>query len=163
MRLVFAVIGTALVLGTAGCSSRDQEKTKEEVREDAHKTAEDAKKAGREIKQDAKDLSQRVSAAVQPDSRSASDKFEAGTDRMKVAAAKAGVKLDHAALLAEVKTKLASDAGLSTLTRVDVALHGSEVTLSGTVATEEQKKAAELAAAQVHGVTHVHNALIVQP
>ena len=104
-----------------------------------------AKKAGRKIKEDAKDLSHQTQAAVQPDTESASD------------------KMSHAALLAKVKTKLASDAGLSTLAHVDVTLNGSVVTLSGTVANEDQKKRAEIAASQVDGVTRVRNRLVAQP
>ncbi len=163
MRLISAVVATALLLGTSACTSQDQAKAKEEVREDAKKTSEEAKQAGREIKEDAKELSQRVGAVVKPDSQSASEKLSNGADRLQAATSRAGVKLDHAALLAKVKAKLASDAGLATLTKVDVQVNGSEVTLSGSVATEAQKQAAELAASQVDGVARVHNSLIVQP
>lgn len=164
MKLISAgILGTALVLGIAGCSSQDQEKAKQEAREDARKTSEGARKAGHEAKEEARELSQRVDAVVKPDSQSASDKLSSGADQVKDAASRAGVKLDHAAIVAKVRAKLASDAGLATLTKVDVAVNGSVVTLSGTVATEEQKKAAEVAASHVDGVTQVRNSLTVQP
>lgn len=163
MKLIAVTLaGVALVVGTTGCSTQNQEKAKAEVKEDAHKTSEEAKKAGHEIKEDAKELSQRVDAAVKPDSESASDKLSKGSDKMKDAASHAGVKLDHAALLAKVKTKLASDAGLSTLANVNVEEDGGVISLSGTVATEEQKKAAEVSAGQVTGVVRVHNNLTVK-
>lgn len=152
MRILSVALGIALVLGAAGCSSQNQEQAKE-----------DAKKAGHEIKAEAKELKDGVNAAVKPDSESASDKMAAAGAKAQDAASHAGIKLDHAALLAKVKTKLASEAGLSTLTNIDVTVAGSEVTLSGTVANEDQKKAAEQAASQVDGVTRVHNQLAVQP
>lgn len=151
-KAILIVGGCIWLIGLAACSSNDQEKAKAEARD-----------AGARLKQDAKDLSRKVDAAVKPDRESASDKLSDGTTKLKVASSKAGVKLDQAALLAKVKTKLASDAGLSTLTRVEVRVEGSIVTLSGTVSSEEQKKAAELAASQVGGVTRVNNVLIVAP
>jgi osmotically-inducible protein OsmY len=164
MKLTLAgLFAGVLILGIAGCSAHDQEVTKREVREDAQKAKEDAKRAGRQIKEDARNLSERVNAAVQPDTQSASDKLANGADRVKNATSRAGVKLDHATLLAKVKAKLASDAGLSTLTKIQVDVAGSVVTLSGTVSTDEQKKSAEAAASQVEGVTRVHNSLNVQP
>jgi osmotically-inducible protein OsmY len=77
-------------------------------------------------------------------------------------AAQAGQKLDHAALLAKVKAKLATDAGLRTVSTVDVDLTGDTVTLRGTVSSPEQKQSAERAAAQVDGIAHVINQLTVQ-
>ena len=98
---------------------------------------------------------------MKPDSENASDKMSAAGDRVKDASSKAGVKLDQAALLAKVKTKLASDAGLATLTKVEVTTDGSVVMLSGEVSSAEQKKAVEKAAAQVDGVTKVVNNVVV--
>ena len=66
-------------------------------------------------------------------------------------------------MLARVKSRLAADAGLSTLTSVSVAVNGSVVTLTGTVANVDQKKAAASAASQVDGVSRVRNDLLVRP
>ena len=163
MRILSAILGLVLVIGGIACSSSDQEKAKEQAREDLRKTTDEAKKAGHEIKEGAKELNRRVAAAVQPDTESASGKLSHAQAQAKNAAANAGVELDHAALLAKVKTKVASDAGLSTITNVNISVAGSVVTLSGTVANENQKKAAEMAASQVDGVTQVQNRLTVQP
>jgi hyperosmotically inducible periplasmic protein len=163
MRIPTAISIFALTIGLVGCSSSDQEQAKKQAREDAHEAADEAKRAGHEIKEGAKELNRRAKDAMQPDSQSASDKMSQAEAKAKDAAAHAGVKLDHAALLAKVKTSLASNAGLSTVTSVDVTVDGSVVTLSGTVPTDNQKKAAEMAASQVDGVTQVHNNLTLQP
>jgi osmotically-inducible protein OsmY len=163
MRILSIALAFVLAIGLLACNSSEQEKAKERAREDVRKTADEAKKAGREIKEDTKELSRRVDAAVQPDSESASDKISHAETKVKDSASHAGVKLDHAALLVKVKDRIASDAGLSTLTNVDVAVNGSVVTLSGTVANEDQKKAVEMAASQVDGITQVQNRLTVQP
>jgi len=141
MRLFSITLGLALAIGLVGCNSSDQRKAKEEARE-----------AGREIKKDAKELSQKVDSAVGPSGGSASDKM-----------AHVDAKLDRAALVGKVKAKLAADAGLSTLANVEVVVNGSIVTLTGTAASEDQRKAAELAASQVDGVTRVRNHLVVRP
>jgi osmotically-inducible protein OsmY len=134
----------------SACSSHNQEQARE-----------DARKAGSEVKADAKELRQKVDAAVKPDSQSASDKMSEGVNKMEEAGSRAAVKLDRAALLAKVKTKLAADAGLDTLSKVDVSIKGNVVILSGSVSSEEQKKAAEQAASQVDGVARVNNSLVV--
>ncbi len=147
MRPSFALLGIILVIGLTACSSSGQEKAKQQTRDAGHEVAEGAKKADQEITKEAKDLSSKVQAAVGPERQDP--------------AGHAQVALSHAALLAKVKTKVASDAGLTTLTDVDVHLAGSVVTLTGTVANEDQKKAAETAAAQVEGVTQVRNQIVV--
>jgi osmotically-inducible protein OsmY len=137
MRILSVILGFPLLLGLAACSPSDQERAKEQARENGRELSHEAKVAGEEIKKDAKDLSRQVDAAVQP-------------------------RLDHAALVAKVKSKLASDAGLSTLSHVEVDADGSVVTLSGTVTNETQKRAAEIAAAKVDGVSRVENRLVVR-
>jgi osmotically-inducible protein OsmY len=164
MRRYSAALGFVLVLGLTSCSSSDREKAREEAREDARKAGEEAKKAGKAIEQGATDLSHKVDAAVQqPSGATTDEKLAAAREKASVAADRASVKIDHATLLAKVKTKLASDAGLSTLAHVIVTLNAGEVTLSGTVASDAQKKAAEMAASQVDGVTRVHNRLTIRP
>ncbi len=135
----------ALVMGMTACSALDQRKADEQAREAGHELSDEAKKAGHEIKKDAKELSQKVDSTVGPDGASASE------------------KMSHAALVGKVKSKLAADAGLSTLNNVEVTVNGSVVTLSGTAANAEQRKAAELAAAEVDGVTRVRNDIVVRP
>lgn len=108
-------------------------------RHDQRLVKEEAREAGREIKNDAKELSRKVQDGS------------------------ASAKLDQATLVARVKSKLAADAGLSTLADVDVVVNGSVVTLTGTAANNEQRKSAELAAAQVDGVTRVRNDITLRP
>jgi osmotically-inducible protein OsmY len=162
MRILSATLQFALAVGLVACSSSDQEKAKEEARRDGQKASEEAKKAAREIKKEAKDLSRQVGASAKPGDGSASDQMGRAGESAKDAASRAEVHLDHAALLACVKAKLASDAGLATLKNIDVGVTGSVVTLSGTVANEYQKKAAVIAASQVEGVTRVQDRIAVQ-
>lgn len=138
---LISVTATAavLVIGLAGCSRHDQQQVKEEARE-----------AGREIKQDAKELGHKVDNSL--GGGSAQDKM-----------ARVDAKLDRATLVGRVKSKLAADAGLSTLADVEVVVNGGIVTLTGTAASEEQRKSAELAAASVDGVTRVRNHIVVRP
>lgn len=161
MRVLPATLQLVLIMGLVGCRSSDQEKAKEQARDDGRKISEEAKKAGQEIKKDAKELSREMDAAVKPGGE-ASEKMSQAEAKTKDAASQAGAELNHAALLAKVKAKLASDAGLTTLKNVEVAVNGSVVTLSGVVANENQKQAAELAASQVEGVTRVQNRIAVQ-
>jgi BON domain len=161
MRILSAALQFTLIFGLVACSSSDREKAKEEAREDGRKASEEAKKAGQEIKKDAKELSSQARAAVQPGGAASEGAAHAEAEA-KDAAAKANVHLDHAALLARVKTKLASDAGLATLKNVHVSAKGTVVTLSGTVANEYQKRAAVIAASQAEGVTRVEDSLTVQ-
>jgi osmotically-inducible protein OsmY len=156
-KLVSATLGIVLVVGLTACSTADQQKAKEQAREAGHELSADAKKAGHEIKKDAKELGNKV------DSAASSDKVSHVDSDAKNAAARTDDKLDHAALEAKVKTKLISDAGFSTLTSVSVSVTGDVVTLTGTAASEEQKRSAGVAAAQVNGVARVRNLLSVRP
>ncbi len=163
MRVLSATLQFTLVFGLVACSSSDREKAREEARRDGQKASEEARKAAREIKNEAKDLKSQVGGtAGRPGDGSASDQMSQAGDKAKDAASRAEVHLDHAALLARVKTKLASDAGLATLKNIDVTAAGSVVTLSGTVANEYQKRAAVIAASQVEGVTRVEDRIAVQ-
>ncbi len=72
-------------------------------------------------------------------------------------AIKPAVKLDHAAIIAKVKAKLASDVGLSTVTGIDVDASGQVVTLRGTVARESRNSRPSKPSMQVNGVTRVVN------
>jgi hyperosmotically inducible protein len=68
----------------------------------------------------------------------------------------------NAALTAKVKTALASDVGLRTLTGINVDSEGTVVTLKGKVDTEENKRRAEQVAQRVEGVSSVRNQLTVE-
>ncbi len=161
MRILSATLQFTLILGLAACSSSNSEKAKQEAHDDGRKASDEAKKAGREIKKEAKELSNQVSAAVRPGG-SAHEGMAHAEDSAKDAAARANVQLDHAALLARVKTKLASDAGLATLKNVEVSANGTVITLSGTVDNEYQKKSAVLAASQVEGVSRVEDRIAIK-
>jgi osmotically-inducible protein OsmY len=100
-----------------------------------------------------------------PDSQTAGAErklTDAGRE-LRTAGEHAAVKLDRAAMIAKVKTKLAKDVGLSVAASLDVDSTGQVVTLRGTVSSEEQKQHAERAAMQVNGVTRVINLLQVKP
>ncbi len=121
-------------------------------------------------KQEARDLTTKINQAVNSGgpaqggtTQSAEEKLRKGSDDLRVAGKKAGVKLDRAALIAKVKTKLATDVGLSTATSIEVEARGDVVTLKGTVSSEEQKHQAEEAVTQLSGVARVINKLAVTP
>jgi hyperosmotically inducible periplasmic protein len=67
-----------------------------------------------------------------------------------------------ATLTGKVKTALASDAGLRTMTNINVDSADGVVTLKGKVDTAEAKKKAEQIAKQVDGVKRVKNELRVE-
>jgi osmotically-inducible protein OsmY len=134
-----AILLSLLLLVSTGCDRSTQEKARERQAEAEQKI----RRLGNEAKQRAKELDHNIKGAVQPDSEHA------------------GEKLDDAALLAKVKTKLASDIGIATLNNVNVDTSGSVVTLRGTVATDGERQEAQRATSQVSGVTSVVNELKV--
>jgi hyperosmotically inducible protein len=95
------------------------------------------------------------------------DKVETQADRaadkVESAADKAGDKMGEAATTTAVKSKLAADVRLSTITSINVDTHGNVVTLTGTVPTSADRTNAEMVAKTVDGVTTVVNNLVVQP
>lgn len=173
-----AAITFCLILLTllGGCSRSSQETAQQreaDAKAKAHQAAEhldqDAHKLGREVKQEARALDHQIGAALNSTGPSADgtsqaqQKLDRGSRDLRLEAGKAGVKLDHAALIAKVKAKLATDVGLSTVTGVDVDATGQVVTLHGTVDSVQQKQLAEQAALQVNGVTKVVDNLVVRP
>ncbi|HEX6690410.1 MAG TPA: BON domain-containing protein [Burkholderiales bacterium] len=66
-----------------------------------------------------------------------------------------------AALTGKVKSALAADVGLKTVTSIDVDSDKGIVTLKGKVESAEQKKRAEMVAKKVSGVKSVKNQLTV--
>ena len=67
-----------------------------------------------------------------------------------------------AALTTKVKTALASDAGMRTMTNIDVDSADGVVTLKGKVHSADAKKQAEAIAKKVDGVKRVKNELRVE-
>lgn len=176
MRTLATCVCFILMTLTTGCSQSDQQtahqraaEAKVKAHEDAQRLNQDAKKLGQEVKQEAHVLGRQIGTALNstaPATNSTSgaqEKLARGSHDLRVEADKAGVKLDHAALVAKVKAKLASDVGLSTVTGVDVDTTGQIVTLRGTVDSVQQKQLAEQAAMQVSGVTRVIDQLQVRP
>lgn len=165
-----ALIMTAiLVLILTGCSQSEQEKAQQRAAEAQRKAREEAHKLAHEAKRAANSLDSQIGQAMNgsgPRSTatdSAGQKLRRGGEDLRAAGSEASVKLDRAALIAKVKAKLASDVGLSTVTRVEVDDSGQVVTLRGTVDSPEQKAQAEHAVRQLDGVTRVVNDLEVKP
>jgi hyperosmotically inducible periplasmic protein len=65
-------------------------------------------------------------------------------------------------LTTKVKSALAADVGLKTLTGINVDSEGSVVTLKGSVDTEANKRRAEQIARGVEGVSTVRNQLTLE-
>jgi osmotically-inducible protein OsmY len=167
-KLASACIGAIAALSLA-CTSNDQERAREKAAEAKRKTRQELQKLGQAGKREAKKLHRNVNEALQggqPDSHTAAgaeQKLNDAGRELRTAGEQAAVKLDRAAMLAKVKTKLATDVGLSTAASVDVDASGQVVTLRGTVSSEEQKQQAERAVSEINGVTKVINLLQVKP
>jgi osmotically-inducible protein OsmY len=151
--------GLGLLCGQLACSQSDRETERQREAEAREKTAraterakEETRKLGQELKQEARQLDRNIDRALSGTGTAPPD------EKLR----QAGVKLDHAAMIAKVKAKLAADVGLSTVTSVDVDATGQVVTLRGTVSSEDQKQSAENAVRQLSGVTKVINLLRVQ-
>jgi osmotically-inducible protein OsmY len=169
-----ALFLTSLFL-LGGCSQSDQQtaqqreaEAKDKARHATERLKQDAHKLGSEIKQEARSLNDKIGNSLNssaPSSNGSSEaeaKIKRGTEDLRVEAGQAGVKLSRAAVIARVKTKLATDVGLSTVTSVDVDTTGQVVTLHGTVDSTAQKQQAEQAVLQVPGVTRVIDDLSVR-
>jgi hyperosmotically inducible periplasmic protein len=74
----------------------------------------------------------------------------------------AGRQVDDAAIKTAVKTKLAADVKLSTLTNIEVNSTNGVVTLAGQVDTADQRRMAADVARSVDGVVKVNNNLQVK-
>ncbi len=172
-----ALLTGLLLASLIGCSRADQQnadrkaaEAKEKAHAEGQRVRDDARKLGYQAKQEASSLRQNIDRALQGTGPAqggttgqAEDKLRRGGHDLRVAGDQAAVKLDHAAMIAKVKAKLASDVGLSTVTGIDVDTSGQIVTLRGTVASDEQKQQAEEAVMQVSGVTRVVDRLTVKP
>jgi hyperosmotically inducible periplasmic protein len=88
---------------------------------------------------------------------------ERAEQRTETAADRAGGAMSDASITTAVKSKMAADVRMSTLTSVDVDTNGAVVTLSGHVPTEADKTQAETVAKSVDGVARIENKLEVRP
>jgi osmotically-inducible protein OsmY len=70
---------------------------------------------------------------------------------------------EQGVLVAQVKGQIEHSLGAASLTSVHVDTKGRTVTLTGSVSSADEKRAAELAAARVAGVDHVVNQIVVNP
>lgn len=71
-------------------------------------------------------------------------------------------EIDDATLTTAVKSKIAADTRLGTLTSINVDSNSGKVTLSGTVRSADEKKRVEAVAISVSGVRTVVNNLEVR-
>jgi osmotically-inducible protein OsmY len=137
-----AIILAFLFIGA--CDRRDRER----AREEAGQAREKARELGKKAENEAKDVKRRVNDSLA--NRTGGSSAEGAAE-----------KLDHAALLAKIKAKLASDVGLATITGVDVDATSHVVTLRGNVSSIDQKRRAGEVVSQIPGVTKVTNDLQV--
>jgi osmotically-inducible protein OsmY len=164
LRLAAIAMAAALTVFAAGCSKKDKasaDQAREKARTEAHKLSTEAKQEAQKLSTEAKQEAQKLGSEV--------DKGMNGSPSPSVDQAErklqhAGQVAGHGTLIARVKTKLAADVGLDTMSTVRVDVKGSVVTLSGTIVGANQKRLAEQSAAQVTGVSRVVNNLIeVEP
>ena len=96
------------------------------------------------------------------------DKVEATKEKMPTADERAKNRekvsstASNATLTTKVKTALASDVGMKTMTNIDVDSNNGVVTLKGKVDSADMKKKAGEIAKKVEGVKSVKNQLTVQ-
>jgi len=88
--------------------------------------------------------------------------MEQAKEKAKHAGADAKRATKNAALTGKVKSALAADVGLKTLTGINVDSEGTVVTLHGKVDTDTNKRRAEQVARAVEGVSTVKNELTVE-
>jgi hyperosmotically inducible periplasmic protein len=96
------------------------------------------------------------------------DKADTAKDKLPTAEERAGNRREvsksaaGAALTTKVKSALAADAGMRTMTSIDVDSADGVVTLKGRVDSADAKKKAEAIAKKVDGVKRVKNELKVE-
>jgi len=85
-----------------------------------------------------------------------------GTSNTKSTTSEIGQYSKDATLTTKVKSALAADVGLKTLTGINVDSEGTVVTLKGHVDTDTNKRRAEQVARGVDGVSTVKNELTIE-
>lgn len=171
-----ALLLVGLITFSSSCTTSDREQADRKAAEArvkaqhaAHETGQELKHLGQQAKADARQFDANAQRALQgggaapvAGSGSLNPKLHEADEKARVAGHDAAVAFDRATLIARVKSKLAADAGLSTLSDVSVDTSGHVITLRGTVNSEQQKRLAEEAAIQVNGVSKVIDDLIVR-
>jgi osmotically-inducible protein OsmY len=148
----------------SGCSNSQQRQANEDAHTAAEKLRTEAQQLSRDAQAGARKLKRDIKQAnIERDTTPAAEKLRSGEHELRKEAGAAAVQLDHAALVARVKAKLAADAGLTTAGNVSVDANGGVITLRGTVSSEAQKQEAEQAASQAGGVSKVVNEIQVRP
>jgi len=103
-----------------------------------------------------------------PNAQERAENREKVTDKLPTQEERAGNRREvsksaaGAALTTKVKTALASDIGMKTMTNIDVDSADGVVTLKGKVDSADTKKRVEAAAKKVDGVKRVKNELRVE-
>jgi osmotically-inducible protein OsmY len=166
---------TISVLMTS-CSNADKERSREQAQQAQDKAREEAGRAKREMKElaadaksEAKKLNAQMNQALEGSATgnasgsNAEEKLKTAGRELKAAGAQAETKLANAALIAKVKSKIATDVGVTTVGTVNVDSRGAVVTLSGSVSSQEEKEKVQKATGTVDGVEQVINYLTVKP
>jgi hyperosmotically inducible periplasmic protein len=146
---LFSTVSLGIMLAFATACTQNQQNSADQAGEKTKDTASDAADKTKDTANDAADKTKEAAGDAM--------------DKTKEAASKAGENISEAGLTGKVKSKLAADVRLSTLTAVNVDSEGSVVTLSGHVPNARDKRSAEKVAASVDGVTKVVNHLTVAP
>lgn len=153
--LSICLAGLLLFVGCTPSDRRKEQQAGDEAREKARELS-------RKAKREAKVVSGEISSGIKSNSTNEAEaKLRNGGHELTKAGALAAAKLDRAATIACVKAKLASSIGFDTVSGVNVEVTGHDVTLSGKIASSEQKQAAGEAALEIPGVLKVHNNLQV--
>jgi osmotically-inducible protein OsmY len=138
-------------------AKREIHKAAHELKEDAQRLAGDAKRETEKLN----DRTQSSSIDLKPDAAHAKDKLNDAADKAVEVGREATAKSGELALKARIKTALANDLGMKTLSDVDVSVNGTVATLSGTVATATDKDRAKQTVSSVSGVSQVVDRLKV--
>lgn len=176
MRLLSSILFVGMIALTLSCNKEDREKAdrkaaeaKAKAQQAARQAGHEMKQLGREVKMEARTFDANAKRALRgggPNSDQETDSLNGKLDeaghKARTAGRETASEVDRAALIAKVKSKLVTDAGLSTLTSVSVDTSGQVVTLKGSVSSEQQKRLAEEAAMQVNGVSKVVDELTVR-
>jgi osmotically-inducible protein OsmY len=177
MRYLCSALLVGLITFASSCTTSDRKEAdrkaaaaKAKAQQAARETGHELKRLGQDAKTEARQFDASAHRALQgggatpaSGSESLQPKLGQAAEKTRVAGHEATVAVDRATLIARVKSKLAADAGLSTLANVSVDTSGHVVTLKGTVNSEQQKRLAEEAAIQVDGVSKVVDELTVRP
>lgn len=156
-----AIFSVGLLLLSSGCSQKDKdqsESTATTATQDAKDSATSATDSAKSAASNATDDSK---GAMSNAADKTKDAMSSATDKTKDAMSDAGQAMKEGGLTTKVKSKLAADVKLGTLTSIDVDSNGSTVTLTGTVPSAADRAAAGKTAISVDGVKHVINHLKV--